>query len=161
MKTTKQQIQQIKQTQGMATDADAQTQAASTVGVACPLASSKGCQRAQWCHDKNRLLQEQLRVRPETPAKRGRTSNDKQRQARAAALKQVRATPSSAPAGRESLPHSLPPLLRAQASSAPMHPLRYWLDQRRGIAHLRYLETLQALAQIRCWLLRNCIAPWS
>jgi len=152
--------QQNQQNQGMATDAAVQTQAASTAGVACPLAASKGCQRAQWCHDKNRLLQEQLRERPEKPVIRRLNGNDKQRQVRAAALKQARATPSSALVEWESQQRSLPPRLRAQPSSTPIHPLHYWLDQRRGLAHLRYLETLQALAQIRCWLLRRCIAPW-
>lgn len=146
-------------TRKTAMNTPAQAQAASAESR-CPLASSKACRQSLWCHDKCRQAKDRARGLEETPVIHALPGSASSQRERAAAARLARATPSSSRVERGSLQRNRTSHPHAQPAIAPMRAVRYRLHLRLGIAHLRWLETLQALARIRCWLLRNCLCPF-
>lgn len=126
----------------------------------CPLAPSKGCQQAQWCHDKSRLVKAHIRSREEIRAARQPLDSDQSMQVRVDGVIRAQARSSlyrelAGSPQHTSLSHHRLPLSSAPMRGIPERPVR-----RPGRSRLRWLETLQALSQLRCWLLRICLVPW-
>lgn len=141
------------------TDTPTQTAAASAE-LQCPLAPSKACQQALWCDDKVRQGQARLRALRESRAAGVQPGTESALQARAFAARADRTRLSCAPADRVSLQRSRSLHLHEQSATQASRAARYGTDRRRVLLHLRWLESLQALARARCWLLRNFLCPF-
>lgn len=140
----------------MATDTPARTVPANPESQ-CPLAPSTVCRQALWCHDKNRPERGRIAAGAESRAERALPGNGLSTRERVAAVKRDRASAFSSPAVSVSLAQSPRSRQRLPIASAASHAARSWLVRRLGLSHLRWLETLQALSRLRCWLLRSCL----
>lgn len=146
------------------TETGKQTQTVQATLVSqCPRFAKTSCQRAMWCHDKSRLQKARIHDLQENAVVHAQQNNGVSRQeqvlnarldrAISPSLREARALRSRSSQFRSHCSHRT-----AKASTLARPWLLNLLPAR---LHLRCLEILQAPARLRCWLLRNCVVPFS